>query len=426
MNILCITGPRKQTQNDRQQASRLWLRIKATTLRILMKIGMILHGYIPFPSPPIPCFTRTIKPSSSPISYVCSPHVRSLPSFSKLKDMITLHFYTPANYQTNSADGKRWPVVVNFHGGGFTIGSATDDCRWARIAVSRAKAVFVSVDYRLAPENPFPAAVDDGVDALLYLEANSEALSLDMSRVSLTGFSAGGNLAVTVPLRLYRRTIELHHHHHQQHQQHQDQQQEQFSGVYTPASGYSYEDLGQIDSNQFLLSHLNHSTHSLPQPETHHPPAQAPTPSINFQSIFAWYPILDFVTTRETRRNRSKNPDKRLPGFLTNLFDESYVPRLEDRVSPFASPLRATDTMLAEALPADVFLYVCEWDMLLEEGQEFAKKLEGLGKKVRSMMVAGQGHAWDKSVNPLRDQEAVDLLYQEACEEMRGIFERGR
>ena len=58
----------------------------------------------------------------------------------------------------------------------------------------------VSVGYRRAPEAPFPAAVDDGVDALLYLSRHAPELGLDVSRVVLSGFSAGGNLTVTVPL----------------------------------------------------------------------------------------------------------------------------------------------------------------------------------------------------------------------------------
>ncbi|PGH28847.1 hypothetical protein GX50_08411 [[Emmonsia] crescens] len=391
----------------RRQHNRLGLRVKAVILRFLMKIGMVLHGY-PFPRPPLPHFTRVIQPSPSSRStanLLISPS-HTTTSSSRLRN-ISLHFYTPFNYQTNSPDGKRWPVVVNFHGGGFTIGCATDDSRWARIAVESTHAVFVSVDYRLAPEHPFPAAVDDGVDALLYLEANAQAFSLDMTCVSLTGFSAGGNLAVTVPLRLHHRIM----HQHQQQPEHQQ---------CTPDTNHSDEDIGLVDSNQFLLG--GSSTQPQPQPSQQENPI-APL-KIQILSIFAWYPILDFVMTREARCNRSKNPDKHLPGFLTTLFDESYVPSLTDRTSPFASPIHASDDMLHEALPADIFLYMCEWDMLLEEGQEFAQRLEGMGKKVRSMMVAGQRHGWDKSVNPLRDQESVDVLYKQACHEMRVIFER--
>ncbi|PGH07241.1 hypothetical protein AJ79_06345 [Helicocarpus griseus UAMH5409] len=402
-----MTPSKSPTRNARrQQHSRFWLRVQAITFRILMKIGMILHGY-PFPRPPIPCFTRAIRPSAPTTT---TPSKSRPPSSICSSNNITLHFYTPLDYQRNSPSGKTWPVVVNFHGGGFTIGSATDDSRWARMTVQSTQAVFVSVDYRLAPEHPFPAAVDDGVDALLYLDANASELSLDMRRLSLTGFSAGGNLAIAVPLRLHYRA----------------------TAASLPAPASESSD-GSANSNQLLLR----PQQPQPQPQSQSqsrsqsrssqpvPAAAAASSKIQPLSIFAWYPVLDFLTTREIRRSRSKNPDKGLPGFLTTLFDESYVPHESDRASPFASPLRATNAMLTQALPADIFLYVCEWDMLLEEGLEFAQRCEGVGKRVRSMVVEGRRHAWDKSVNPLRDQGAVDVLYEAACQEMRGIFEKG-
>lgn len=406
----------------RTQHSRRGLRFKAIILRFLMKIGMVLHGY-PFPRPPLPHFTRYIQPSPSSDATLAIPSLSRCPSASPRLRNICLHFYTPFNYQTNSPDGKRWPVVVNFHGGGFTIGCATDDGRWARIAVETTHAVFVSVDYRLAPENPFPAAVDDGVDALLYLEANADAFSLDMTRVSVTGFSAGGNLAVTVPLRLQHRIMQHQQLQQQQQQQRKQQPQEQEqhrpeSWQHIPDSDMSDDDIGLVDSNQFLLDGSANPARLQPYPET--------PPKIKLLSIFAWYPILDFVTTRETRSSRSKNPDKCLPDFLTTLFDESYIPDLADRASPFASPIHASDDILREGLPADIFICMCEWDMLLEEGREFAQRLEGMGKRVRSMTVAGQRHAWDKSANPLRDQGSVDAIYRQACQEMELIFESER
>jgi acetyl esterase/lipase len=80
--------------------------------------------------------------------------------------------------------------------------------------------------------------------------------------------------------------------------------------------------------------------------------------------------------------------------------------------------------MLAESLPPHIFLYTCEWDMLLNEGLHFVRRLEGLGKKVRSMMIEKVPHAWDKSPNPFRDQAKVDMLYRIACAEMRSLFEK--
>ena len=62
--------------------------------------------------------------------------------------------------------------------------------------------MFVSVEYRLAPEDPFLIAVEDGVEALLHLAANANELGLNPQKLALIGFSAGANMAFTMPLRL--------------------------------------------------------------------------------------------------------------------------------------------------------------------------------------------------------------------------------
>jgi alpha/beta hydrolase fold len=61
--------------------------------------------------------------------------------------------------------------------------------------------------YRLAPEHPHPAAIDDGIEAIDYLAANAKEPGLDPSRICLTGFLAGGNLCFTVPLRMQHHAV---------------------------------------------------------------------------------------------------------------------------------------------------------------------------------------------------------------------------
>ncbi|KAI0506553.1 Alpha/Beta hydrolase protein [Xylaria bambusicola] len=164
--------------------SRLSLRVSARWWRNLQCIGMNLHYMAP-PRPPTPEFTKSI-PST----------------LSSRPGVFTLHFYVPEDYHKSGSTAK-WPAVVNFHGGGFTIGSATDDARFARFVLEKSKAIFISVDYRLAPEHPFPVAVDDGADALLYVIKNATELRIDPNRLATSGFSAGGNIAITAPMRLY-------------------------------------------------------------------------------------------------------------------------------------------------------------------------------------------------------------------------------
>jgi len=92
------------------------------------------------------------------------------------------------------------PVLVFYHGGGWVTGNLDTSDNLCRMLSSRAPAVVVSVDYRLAPEHCFPAAVDDSYAALEWVSRNAERLDVDSSRVAVGGASAGGNLAAAVAL----------------------------------------------------------------------------------------------------------------------------------------------------------------------------------------------------------------------------------
>jgi acetyl esterase len=92
------------------------------------------------------------------------------------------------------------PILVYYHGGGFTAGDLETHDHMCRMLCAGSGCLIVAVDYRLAPEHPFPAALDDAIAAYEWVVANASSLGGDGSRVGVGGDSAGGNLAAAVCL----------------------------------------------------------------------------------------------------------------------------------------------------------------------------------------------------------------------------------
>jgi acetyl esterase len=93
------------------------------------------------------------------------------------------------------------PVVVFFHGGGFVVGDLDTHDGTCRQHAVGASAVVVSVEYRLAPEHPYPAAVDDAWAATQWVAEHGAEIGADASRLAVAGDSAGGNLAAVIAQR---------------------------------------------------------------------------------------------------------------------------------------------------------------------------------------------------------------------------------
>ena len=102
-------------------------------------------------------------------------------------------------YRPEGATGPR-PVILYMHGGGFMLGDldSSDGIAWG--FAQGTGAVVVSVDYRLTPEHPYPAAFNDCYGVLAWIAENPDELGIDAGRIAVAGDSAGGNLGAAVSL----------------------------------------------------------------------------------------------------------------------------------------------------------------------------------------------------------------------------------
>ncbi len=106
---------------------------------------------------------------------------------------IPIRVYTPD-------DEGPFPALVYFHGGGWVVGSLDTYDSIARALTNRAEAAVVLVGYRLGPEHPFPAAVEDAIAATHWVSDNATGIGADPDRIAVGGESAGGTLATVVAL----------------------------------------------------------------------------------------------------------------------------------------------------------------------------------------------------------------------------------
>ncbi|KAK6343764.1 hypothetical protein TWF730_011351 [Orbilia blumenaviensis] len=288
-------------------------------------------------------------------------------------------------HELRRTQNSRYPVFVNFHGGGMSIGSGTDDARWAKDVMQQLGAIVVSVEYRLAPEHTFPTAVQDSVDAILYLVDNAEELCLDKDRIVLSGFSSGGNLAFTAPILL-----------------------EQLRRQQMLASESGTEEQF-VDEFGVPVSKL---------------PAGYLLPDFTIKAIIAWYPSVDFTQTRHERRYTNPHPEVSMPGAMSSMFDTGYIFNSHlsayESAHPLLSPGTAPTELLDAAMPPRVVIYTCQFDALQKEGELFAIRLrEELGREVKFRMVEGVTHAWDKMPNPIWPPDRIEDVYKDACDSIK-------
>jgi putative ergosteryl-3beta-O-L-aspartate hydrolase len=324
--------------------SRLPLYIKAFLFRIAQTIGRYCDLYLSTPLPQRVSFTRRI-PSI----------VGNIPG------TFNLLFYTPPTYLSpSSSSSKKYPLLINFHGGGYTIGSAADDARWATEVVKRTGGVVVSVDYRLAPSYPFPTGIEDCVSAILYLWKYAEELKLDIKRTAFSGFSAGGNFCYAAAFRLFEEVERL-------------------------------RDEGDVEEGKVV-------------------------------GIASFYPAVDWTKGRAERQASNPNFTPIIHPVFGTLFDEAYLYPKPDMSSPLLSPGLAPDLLLRDALPENLVIITCWGDSLLGEGGGFRERLRLLGKRVDGYMVQEAVHGWDKWPSWWKGNVTRDEAYQSAAESLKEFW----
>jgi acetyl esterase len=155
---------------------------------------------------------HSLTPKQARIAYLMGAEILDLPRapLARVEDLqlpgaegcVAARLYAPSQ-----APGL--PVLLYFHGGGFTIGNLETHDSLCRQLALRSGAAVIAVDYRLAPEHRFPAAVDDCWAVLRWLAASAGTLGLDATRLAVGGDSAGGTLAAVSALHAREQGIPL-------------------------------------------------------------------------------------------------------------------------------------------------------------------------------------------------------------------------
>ena len=109
---------------------------------------------------------------------------------------IRIRIYYPSQRPTSS------PALLWIHGGGFVVGTIDTEVPVMQMLAQEVSCIIVAVEYRLAPENPFPAPLDDCYATLLWMRSNAEQLGIDRCRIAVGGISAGAGLVAALMLKL--------------------------------------------------------------------------------------------------------------------------------------------------------------------------------------------------------------------------------
>lgn len=246
-------------------------------------------------------------------------------------NLIRLRSYSLAEKSTAA------PCIVYFHGGGWIGGEMGYVENLCKLLCERARATVISVEYRFAPEHPFPCGFHDCVDALEHVYAHAAELQIDKGHIAVAGDSAGANFAAATAL--YDRD--------------------------TGANHVSFQALLYPSVNPFGLKNPYYTWHE------------------NFYEV---------TSDEETVRNLCIHelPVRR----CMEIIDRAYMRGRSDFNNPYASPLFADN--FSGVAPA--LIVTPEYDYLRQEGEAYARRLSADGVAVELLRYRGINHGFAEKI----------------------------
>lgn len=285
---------------------------------------------------------------------------------------VTLYIFTPSSQSIN----QLCPLLYKIHGGGHILGTATSESALLQQLADSHNTVVITPEYRLAPENPFPADLQDAYSGLVWASRHAAELGADASRLAIQGESGGGGLAAALCILARERPEQI-----------------------------------PIKLQVLIFSMLDYET-GLGLP---HKPNSPTTGGVVWgaqQNVYAWKSYRGFIPANSSASSSSTGESADLQEYVPkpirpeDLGLNSGDPQLDYEIA-FAcfSPSHLRD---ASNLP-QAFIAVGSVDLFFNECVEYCVKLNTAGSPAELHVYPGAPHAFMMVVSPLSDQFCIDI-----------------